>query len=161
MAVKNVFLLGWNEQHQGKLEAGAVATSVCYHEPSVTLGLYRKWHKLWASNRRGTLREGTRLEECSCDSWARKNKAHSGQAAVGWHNSHSTGRLSCKRGPGSLGKDLWGDSGPENLRPSTPRSSGCCSGLGLASGESRLPSETFLKENVLSLGYRDMSFENL
>ena len=154
-----------SEQHRGQVEAGAVATSACYHEPSITQGLHQKWHKLWASNRGGKLREGTRLEEGSCDSWARKNKAHSGQAAVGWRNSHSPGRLSRKRGPGSLGKDLRGDSGLENLRPSTPRISGCCggccSGLGLASGESRLHSETFLKENLLSLGYQDTSRENL
>ena len=41
--------------------------------------------------------------------------------------------------------DVWRDSGPENWRPSAPRTCGCCSGLGLASAGSRLHSGLCLK----------------
>ena len=54
-------------------------------------------------------------------SWARKSRAHSGQAAVAWGNSRSMERLSRKQGPRSPDKEIQGDFRSENFRPSTPR----------------------------------------
>lgn len=78
-----------------------------------------------------------------------------------WESSKSTERLSWKQDPGSLDRERQEIPAQRTTKLSIPRSGGGCSALGLASGESKLHSETCVGETLSCLENQHLSHEGL